>query len=101
LEVEVVLEKAVAHRSQGRWALEATGDDLPYPAYTQARHLDQAEDDRLRGGAGQHAELVFVFPLGRGVVLPECLDQVLRGGQDLAGGAHGAAFLAARADSSS
>jgi hypothetical protein len=36
--------KAVAHRSQGWWALEVTGDDLPYPAYTQARRLDQAED---------------------------------------------------------
>ena len=36
--------KATAHRSQGWWALEVTGDDLPHPAYTQARRLDQAED---------------------------------------------------------
>ena len=36
--------KAAAHRSQGWWALEVTGDDLPVPAYTQARRLDQAED---------------------------------------------------------
>jgi hypothetical protein len=35
--------KAMAHRSDGWWALEVTGDDLPYPAYTQARRLDQAE----------------------------------------------------------
>lgn len=35
--------KAMAHRSEGWWALEVTGDDLPYPAYTQARRLDQAE----------------------------------------------------------
>jgi predicted XRE-type DNA-binding protein len=35
--------KAAAHRSQGWWALEVTGDDLPVPAYTQARRLDQAE----------------------------------------------------------
>ena len=34
---------ATAHRSQGWWALEITGDDLPFPAYTQARRLDQAE----------------------------------------------------------
>jgi hypothetical protein len=32
-----------ARRSQGWWALEVTGDDLPYPAFTQARRLDQAE----------------------------------------------------------
>ncbi len=36
--------KAAAHRSQGWWALEVTGDDLRYPAYTQVRRLDQAED---------------------------------------------------------
>lgn len=36
--------KAAAHRSQGWWALEITGDNLPYPAYTQARRLDQAQD---------------------------------------------------------
>jgi hypothetical protein len=35
--------KAMAHRSEGWWALEVTGDELPYPAYTQARRLDQAE----------------------------------------------------------
>jgi predicted XRE-type DNA-binding protein len=35
--------KATAHRSEGWWALEVTGDDLPYPAYTQVRRLDQAE----------------------------------------------------------
>jgi hypothetical protein len=35
--------KAMAHRSEGWWALEVTGDDLPYPAYTQVRRLDQAE----------------------------------------------------------
>jgi predicted XRE-type DNA-binding protein len=35
--------KATAHRSEGWWALEVTGDDLPHPAYTQARRLDQAE----------------------------------------------------------
>ena len=35
--------KAMAHRSDGWWALEVTGDDLPHPAYTQARRLDQAE----------------------------------------------------------
>src|SRR5215475_14529353 len=34
---------ATARRSQGWWALEVTGDDLPHPAYTQARRLDQAE----------------------------------------------------------
>ncbi len=34
---------ATARRSQGWWALEVTGDDLQYPAYTQARRLDQAE----------------------------------------------------------
>jgi hypothetical protein len=32
-----------ARRSQGWWALEVTGDDLDYPAFTQARRLDQAE----------------------------------------------------------
>ena len=31
------------HRSEGWWALEVTGDDLGYPAYTQTRRLDQAE----------------------------------------------------------
>jgi hypothetical protein len=36
--------KAVAHRSQGWWALEVTGDDLSHPAYSQARRLDQAEE---------------------------------------------------------
>lgn len=35
--------KATAHRSEGWWALEVTGDDLPHRAYTQARRLDQAE----------------------------------------------------------
>jgi predicted XRE-type DNA-binding protein len=35
--------KAMAHRSQGWWALEVTGDGLPHPAYTQARRLEQAE----------------------------------------------------------
>jgi predicted XRE-type DNA-binding protein len=35
--------KATAHRSNGWWALEVTGDDLSYPAYTQVRRLDQAE----------------------------------------------------------
>jgi len=35
--------KAMAHRSEGWWALEVTGDDLPHPAYTQVRRLDQAE----------------------------------------------------------
>jgi hypothetical protein len=35
--------KAMAHRSDGWWALEVTGGDLPLPAYTQARRLDQAE----------------------------------------------------------
>ena len=35
--------KVTAHRSGGWWALEVTGDDLSYPAYTQARRLDQAE----------------------------------------------------------
>lgn len=35
--------KAMAHRSDGWWALEVTGDNLPHPAYTQARRLDQAE----------------------------------------------------------
>jgi hypothetical protein len=34
---------ATARRSQGWWALEVTGNDLQYPAYTQARRLDQAE----------------------------------------------------------
>ncbi len=33
----------MAHRSGGWWALEVTGDNLPHPAYTQARRLDQAE----------------------------------------------------------
>ncbi len=36
--------KAAAHRSQGWWALEVTGEGLSDPAYTQARRLDQAED---------------------------------------------------------
>ena len=36
--------KVAAHRSQGWWALEGTGEDLSHPAYTQARRLDQAED---------------------------------------------------------
>jgi predicted XRE-type DNA-binding protein len=36
--------KVIAHRSQGWWALEVTGDGLAYPAYTQVRRLDQAED---------------------------------------------------------
>ena len=36
--------KVTAHRSQGWWALEVTGGGLEYPAYTQARRLDQAED---------------------------------------------------------
>lgn len=35
--------KVMAHCSDGWWALEVTGDDLPHPAYTQARRLDQAE----------------------------------------------------------
>ena len=35
--------KVTAHRSDGWWALEITGDDLSYAAYTQARRLDQAE----------------------------------------------------------
>lgn len=35
--------KATAHRSEGWWPFEVTGDDLPHPAYTQARRLDQAE----------------------------------------------------------
>ena len=35
--------KAMAHRSDGWWALEVTGDDLPHPAYTQARRLDQVD----------------------------------------------------------
>src|SRR4029077_12902138 len=35
--------KAMAHRSQGWWALEVSGDGLPHPAYTQARRLEQAE----------------------------------------------------------
>ena len=35
--------KVTAHRSDGWWALEVTGDDLSYPAYTQTRRLDQAE----------------------------------------------------------
>jgi len=35
--------KAMAHRSDGWWALEVTGGDLPHPAYTQARRLDQAD----------------------------------------------------------
>ena len=34
---------ATARRSQGWWAIEVTGNDLPHPAYTQARRLDQAE----------------------------------------------------------
>lgn len=36
--------EAAAHRSQGWWALEVTGEGLSHPAYTQARRLDQAED---------------------------------------------------------
>jgi predicted XRE-type DNA-binding protein len=32
-----------ARRSQGWWALEVTGDDLAYPAFTQVRRLDQGE----------------------------------------------------------
>jgi hypothetical protein len=35
--------RVTAHRSEGWWALEVTGDDLGYPAYTQTRRLDQAE----------------------------------------------------------
>jgi hypothetical protein len=34
---------ARALRSQGWWAIEVTGDRLPFPAYTQARRLGQAE----------------------------------------------------------
>jgi hypothetical protein len=34
---------ATARRSQDWWALEVTGDDLPHPAYTQSRRLDQAD----------------------------------------------------------
>jgi predicted XRE-type DNA-binding protein len=34
---------ATARRSQGWWALEVTGEGLLYPAFTQARRLDQAE----------------------------------------------------------
>ena len=34
---------ATARRSAGWWAIEVTGDELPYPAYTQVRRLDQAE----------------------------------------------------------
>lgn len=34
---------ATAHRGQGWWALEVTGDGLSHPAFTQARRLDQAE----------------------------------------------------------
>jgi predicted XRE-type DNA-binding protein len=34
---------AKVRRSEGWWAVEVTGDDLPYPAYTQARRLDQVE----------------------------------------------------------
>jgi predicted XRE-type DNA-binding protein len=34
---------ATAHRSQGWWALEVTGDGLSHPAFTQARRLDQAD----------------------------------------------------------
>jgi hypothetical protein len=36
--------KAMAHRGEGWWALEVLGNDLPHPAYTQARRLDQAEE---------------------------------------------------------
>ncbi len=35
--------KVSARRSEGWWALEVTGDGLDYPAYTQARRLDQAD----------------------------------------------------------
>lgn len=35
---------ATAHRSQGWWALEVTGDGLLHPVFTQAKRLDQAED---------------------------------------------------------
>ena len=35
---------ATARRSQGLWAIEVTGDGLTFPAYTQAKRLDQAED---------------------------------------------------------
>ena len=35
--------EATAHRSDGWWALEVTGDGLPHPIYTQVRRLDQAE----------------------------------------------------------
>jgi predicted XRE-type DNA-binding protein len=35
--------KVTARRSEGWWAFEVTGDGLSYPAYTQARRLDQAE----------------------------------------------------------
>ena len=99
-----------------------------------AEHADLAEVlyGLLRGGAGQHAELILVFPLppqplvflpggqpggggvedkgrvggeavevGGGVVPSERLDQLPGGGEDLVGGAHGVAFLAARADRSS
>jgi hypothetical protein len=34
---------AKARRSEGWWAVEVTGDDLPYPAYTQARRLEPAK----------------------------------------------------------
>jgi predicted XRE-type DNA-binding protein len=35
--------EATAHRNDGWWALEVTGDGLPHPVYTQVRRLDQAE----------------------------------------------------------
>lgn len=34
---------ATARRSQGWWAIEVTGDELLYSAFTQTRRLDQAE----------------------------------------------------------
>ena len=35
--------QVTARRSGGWWALEITGGGLHYPAYTQARRLDQAQ----------------------------------------------------------
>ena len=59
--------RVTAHRSEGWWALEVTGDDLGYPAYTQTRrlvmawHLDWAASDE---------ELVVVTAVHR-VILVE------------------------------
>jgi predicted XRE-type DNA-binding protein len=66
--------KVTARRSQGWWALEVTGDGLEYPAYTQARRLDQAED-MVRDLLALHFD-ISASDVGRLEIMP-VLDAVL------------------------